>query len=377
MPTIIPYIQFFLLLGAFITTYILMPRIIAVVRYRRLMDEPNARSSHGENIPSLGGVAFFITIVLGLYFLQPFDEDNKSMALVSGLVVLFIIGLKDDLTVISPVTKLVAQLVAVSFLLFNPSFQIDNLHGFMGIWEISKYITTPLLVFVLVVIINAYNLIDGIDGLAGIVGVVIFSIMSYLFYLLNMPFFLGVNMLMLGTLLAFLRFNFSSKLKIFMGDTGSMIVGFIVAASITRIFVVPSNQLNALPFQAENLPLVILALLLIPFLDTTRVFFIRLRQGKSPFRPDRNHIHHLLIDYLHFSHKQASVFIGVINLHFVTLFMFFATRFNERSLLIVMALTLMVFFYLLYRIDFSVENLQRRMRMRNQFKRLSWLRHLF
>jgi hypothetical protein len=80
---------------------------------------------------------------------------------------------------------------------------------------------------------------------------------------------------------------------------------------------------------------------------------------------------------LHFSHKQASVFIGVINLHFVTLFMFFATRFNERSLLIVMALTLMVFFYLLYRIDFSVENLQRRMRMRNQFKRLSWLRHLF
>lgn len=359
-----------LLLGSFIVTYIVMPKIIGVATYKRLMDNPNERSSHKRITPSLGGIAFYIVLVLGLYFLRPVDQADKAMAMIPGLLILFIIGLKDDLVVLGPLTKIFAQVAAISFVLIHPDFHIRDLHGFMGIQEVSTYVTIPLAAFIMLSIINAFNLIDGIDGLAAIVGIVIFTVLGVLFFLLHLPFFLGVSLIMIGSLIAFLRFNLSSDKKIFMGDTGSLLIGFIIACAVIRVFAVPSAQLSSLPFYLDNLPLVVMAILVVPFFDTARVFTIRIMNRRSPFSPDRNHIHHILIDYLKLSHKQASMAIGAVNVIFISIFILLSTSVNNYALLGITLIFLLGLTYLFYRLNFSYKNLRRRLLWRRKLKKL-------
>jgi UDP-GlcNAc:undecaprenyl-phosphate/decaprenyl-phosphate GlcNAc-1-phosphate transferase len=359
-----------LFVGAFVVTYVIMPKIIGVVTFKRLMDHPNERSSHKLQTPSLGGIAFYIVLVLGLYFLRTVDYTDKAMVLVPGLLILFIIGLKDDLVVLSPLTKIFAQVASISFVLIHPDFHIRDLHGFMGIQEISTYVTIPLAAFVMLSIINAFNLIDGIDGLAAIVGIVIFSVLGLLFFLLKLPFFLGISVIMIGSLLAFLRFNLSSNKKIFMGDTGSLLIGFIIACAVIRVFAVPSAQLRSLPFYLDNLPLVVMAILVVPFFDTARVFTIRIMNRRSPFSPDRNHIHHILIDYLKLTHKQASIAIGTVNVIFICLFILLSTSVNNYALLGITLVFLLGLTYVFYRLNFSYKNLRRRLLWRRKMQKL-------
>lgn len=359
-----------LLLGSFWVTYLIMPKIIGVVTYKHLMDNPNGRSSHTTQTPSLGGIAFYIVLVLGLYFLRFVDHSDITIVLMPGLLILFIIGLKDDLVVLNPLTKIFAQMAAISFVLIHPDFQIRDLHGFLGIQDVSTYITIPLAAFIMLSIINAFNLIDGIDGLAAIVGIVIFVVLSLLFYLLGLPYFLGVSSLMIGSLLAFLRFNLSSKKKIFMGDTGSLLIGFVISCSVISIFALPESQLKSLPFYLDNLPLVVMAILVVPFFDTARVFTIRVFNRHSPFSPDRKHIHHILIDYLKMSHKQVSLTIGIVNILFVSIFILLSTSVNNYILLGITLVILLGLAYFFYRLDFSYKNLRRRIHWRNKMHKL-------
>lgn len=374
LQTILSFIALFL--GSIIVTYILMPKIIGVVTYKRLMDNPNIRSSHKDQVPSLGGVAFYVIMVLGLYFLNFFDDEAKSVALMPGLLILFIIGLKDDLVVLSPLTKIFAQTAAITFVLLHPAFQIHTLHGFFGIENISIWIILPLSAFIMLTIINAYNLIDGIDGLASAVGIVIFSILGLLFFLLNMQFFFGVCLIMAGSLIAFLRFNLSSTKKIFMGDTGSMLIGFIIACAVIRLFAVPAYQLKELPFQMESLPLVVMAILIVPFFDTARVFTIRILNKKGPFSPDRNHIHHILIDYLNLSHRRASFFIGIVNIFFIIIFIFLSSTLTNLGILLVMIGIILLLVYFFYRINFSYSNMRRRLKWKQKMKKFKGFSNL-
>lgn len=365
------YRYIILFVASFLVTYLIIPKIILVVTYKSLMDNPNHRSSHKETVPSLGGVAFYIVLVLGMYFLQSLDTSHKSMSIIPGLLVLFIMGLKDDLTVLTPITKLGAQILAIVFVLSHPDFQVQNLNGFLRIEHISLYVSLPLSAFVMLIIINSYNLIDGIDGLASMVGIVIFSILGILFYMLDVNFFFSICVIMIASLLAFLRYNLSSDKKIFMGDTGSMLLGFVIACSVMRLFAIPHERLKQLPLQLENLPLVVMAILIVPFFDTLRVFTIRVLNKKGPFSPDRNHIHHILIDYLHLSHRRASFFIGLFNALFVVVFIFFGMSLDDMYLTGLMFLFILGFVYFFYRINFSYNNLRRRIWIRNQLKRLS------
>lgn len=358
-----------LLLGSFIVTYFIMPKIINVVTYKRLMENPNERSSHSKMIPSLGGIAFYIVLVLGIYFLQPFDPHAISMSLVPGFLILFIVGLKDDLVVLSPLTKLGAQFASISFVLVHPAFHIHHLHGFMGIEYLNLYISIPLAAFIMIAIINAFNLIDGIDGLASTVGIVIFTIYGLLFFMIQRYFFAGISAIMVGSLLAFLRFNLSSTKKIFMGDTGSLLIGFVIAAMTIRFFSIDTRYLEKLPIQLENLPLLVMAILVVPFFDTTRVFTIRILNKRGPFSPDRNHIHHILIDYLKLSHRRASFFIGVINFLFILIFFILCANSKNSWLLTLMIVCILLFVYFFYRINFSYKNLRRRLKMRNRLRK--------
>ena len=334
------------------------------------MDAPNSRSSHLKITPTLGGVAFFYTLVLALFFLKDWDVNDESIYLIPGLTILFIIGLKDDLVVLSPISKLLAQLAAIIFVLSNDSFIIHSLNGFFGIYEIPVYVYYLIGAFMMLTIINAYNLIDGIDGLAAIVGIVILIIFTTIFYMTEEYFYVLISLALNGCLMAFLRFNLSDDKKIFMGDTGSLIVGFIISILTLKFLALSPDSLKDLPFALENIPLIAIGILIVPLFDTARVFTIRVANKKSPFSSDRSHTHHILIDYFNLSHKQASFIIGGFNLMFVYLFILLGSSSRNFWLITVLVLISIILSYFFYRFNYSFSNLKRRIRFKRKMNNI-------
>ena len=310
-----------LFIGAFLLTYLTIPKIIGVVEYKRLMDNPNQRSSHSSRTPTLGGISFFYVLVFALFFIKDRAIFEETLYIIPGLTILFIVGLKDDLVVLSPGSKLIAQALAIVFVLVNPSFTIESLNGFLNIYDIPYYLYLGIAGFLMITIINSYNLIDGIDGLASMVGIVIMMIYTTIFYMSGEYFFSLISITMNACLMAFFGFNISSNKKIFMGDTGSLIVGFIISILTLKFLALKPESYEGLPFLLENAPLIAISILIVPLFDTARVFTIRIANKRGPFSPDRNHTHHVLIDYWGLSHKQASFIIGCFNLIFVVLFL--------------------------------------------------------
>ncbi len=226
-----------ILLGiSFLISYIMIPKLIGVIRFKKLMDDPNVRSSHINKTPTLAGLVFFVSLIICLFFIRYFDTMDISFNITVGLTILLIIGLKDDLVVLSVKTKLISQLFAVTFILLNEDVYFNNFHGFLGIEEIPFILTIGLSYLSIIFIINAYNLIDGIDGLAAMLGILIFSIFAILFYKIELNFYFLLSIASIGFLVAFLRYNLSKSKKIFMGDTGSMIVGFLIGILTLRFF---------------------------------------------------------------------------------------------------------------------------------------------
>ncbi|WP_298542637.1 MraY family glycosyltransferase [uncultured Aquimarina sp.] len=363
MPVYYPLLYF---IGAYTLTYFTIPKIIGLVEYKNLMDNPNIRSSHVKKTPTLGGVSFFYTLIFALFFLKNWDTHDEAIYFIPGLTILFIIGLKDDLLVLSPYTKLAAQLLAILFILSNESFRITSLNGFLGIHEIPVYVYYMVGGFMMLTIINAYNLIDGIDGLASIVGIVILVIYTTIFYLTGEYFYVLISLALNGSLIAFLSYNLSSNKKIFMGDTGSLIVGFIISTLTLKFLALSPESYNNLPFLLENIPLIAISILIVPLFDTARVFTIRVANKKSPFSPDRNHTHHILLDTFKLSHKQASFIIGGFNLIFVILMIILGSTSYNFYLVLFLITFVIIMAYLFYRFDYSFANIKRKILFRKK-----------
>ena len=361
------YYPIFFFAGAYILTYVTIPKIIGLVEYKKLMDEPNNRSSHIRKTPTLGGVSFFYALIFALFFLRPWCDYDEGFYIIPGLTILFIIGLKDDLVVLSPYTKLIAQIIAILFIIVNESFTIHSLNGFFGVEEIPLYTYYFISGFIMLTIINAYNLIDGIDGLAAIVGIVILIIYATIFYMTKEYFFLLLSLTLNGCLIAFLKYNLSSTSeKIFMGDTGSLIVGFIISILTLKFLALTPEKYDSLPFLIENIPLIAISILIVPLFDTARVFTIRLASKRSPFSADRNHTHHILIDYFKMTHKKASLIIGGFNLVFVYLFILLGSASYNFWLATVLVVTVIILGYLFYRFDYSFSNIRRKIRFKRK-----------
>lgn len=359
--------------GAYILTYLTIPKIIALVEYKKLMDKPNSRSSHKQTTPTLGGVSFFYVLVFALFFLKSWGDYDEAIYFIPGLTILFMVGLKDDLVVLSPYSKLIAQLISVIFILSNDSFTINTLNGFFGIYEIPIYVYYVVGAFMMVTIINAYNLIDGIDGLAAIIGIVILIIYATIFYMTKEYFYLLVSLTLNGCLIAFLKYNLSprdSNQKIFMGDTGSLIVGFIISTLTLKFLALSPESIENLPFLIENIPLIAISILIVPLFDTARVFTIRIASKRSPFSADRNHTHHILIDYFKISHQKASFIIGAFNLIFVYLFIILGSSSINLWLITVLVIVVIVLGYFFYRYDYSFSNIKRKIRNRERIDKL-------
>ncbi len=357
-----------LFIGAFLLTYLTIPKIIGVVEYKRLMDNPNQRSSHKALTPTLGGIAFFYTLVFALFFIKGRDTFDEAMFIIPGLTILFIVGLKDDLVVLSPGSKLIAQVLAVAFILVNESFTIYSLNGFLNINEIPYYLYLVIGAFMMITIINSYNLIDGIDGLASVVGIVIMIIYTTIFYLTEEYFFALISITMNACLMAFFGFNISSNRKIFMGDTGSLIVGFIISILTIKFLALKPYAYTELPFLLENAPLIAIAILIVPLFDTARVFTIRIANKRGPFSPDRNHVHHVLIDFWGLSHKQASFIIGCFNLLFVILFVILGSTAKNLWMVLMLVSAVIILGYVFFKFNYNFTTLKQKILLKRKVK---------
>ena len=294
---------------AFIITFFIIPIVIKVARLKKLYDVPDERKIHSTPIPSLGGIGIFIGFILALLLFA--DGSLSPIALesyVAGFVVIFFVGIKDDILNISPIKKLGGQLLVSVILMFKSNLLITNMHGFLGIHEIHQSVSYFLTLVTIVVTMNAYNLIDGVDGLAGTISIVTCSALGFFFLTSNDLLYSLMAFSFSGSLVAFLIYNFSHSNKIFMGDTGSMLSGTLNVILVIHFI---STPINSTMLTVSAAPAVGFGVLMLPLLDTLRVFAIRMFKGKSPFSPDRNHLHHLLLDR-GLSHVQITMSLATL-----------------------------------------------------------------
>ena len=330
-------INFYLaILTSFIVTFLIIPVIIKVVNQNKiLLDKPSDRASHKKSMPSFGGIAIFFGILCSIIFWLPLTPSLQFF--ISAILIIFCIGLVDDLISLSPYKKLIGQLVATIFILIFCDYRITSMYGIFSIHELPYYASLLLTSFTIIVITNAFNLIDGLDGLAGSIGFFTSICFGFLFYINNDLSLSIISFSLATSLLAFLKFNFHPA-KIFMGDTGSMVIGFIM--SVFAIRLVESNIIfNEYNFEAKGSALAI-AILIVPLFDALRIFFIRILKHRSPFLADRNHIHHNLSD-LGFGHRRTTLYIFLANLLFV--FLVFLIRDLGVNYILLIILILAIF----------------------------------
>lgn len=307
----------------FLTSYLLVffsiPMIIKVAFQKRLFDEPlELRKIHKKIVPNLGGIAIFSAFVFSSSLFIPqryLPEGNLMMA--AGLVI-FMTGLKDDIVGLSPTIKFVAQFLSAIIVAVVADIRIENLYGLLGYFELHYYTSIILTVFFMVGVMNAFNLIDGIDGLAGTLALICSLTYAFLFFKAGQTGWFMMSLSLAGGLLGFLYFNITPA-KIFMGDSGSLVLGYV--ASIFSLKFLSLESLLHVRVGAFNLNYasgIVLAILIIPIFDTLRVFTLRILKNKSPFTADANHLHHRLL-FIGLSHIQATFILGLCNLLFILL----------------------------------------------------------
>ena len=306
----------FVLLLSFLLSYKAIPVIIRISKSKNLMDIPGDRSSHEYKIPNLGGIALFYTIGICAPIFA-YELFVQYRFLFPALVILLYIGVMDDILVMKAYKKLIGQIVIATMMVVGSDVRIRSLFGLFGIYELEYFVSVFFSIFSFIILINAFNLIDGIDGLAGIFAVISFSIFGFSYYRLgeyNYPMVI-LCVVIIGSLLGFLYYNLSNnwRQKIFMGDTGSMIIGFILVFTAFYFIDLFISGGDTVPigrpkYHMETAPIIAAAILIIPIIDTLNVIIVRLLNKKSPLRADRNHIHHKVLD-LGFTHKKATAFI--------------------------------------------------------------------
>ncbi len=327
--------------GSLTIVSVSIPTVIRMARYKNLFDTVDNRKVHSEKIPRLGGMGIFTGIIISILLLVNSCEYNGIGGFTAGLVILFFVGIKDDILIISPLTKFAGQLVAALIIVVFGNSMITNLHGFFGIHEIPWWIGIFLTILVYLTTTNAFNFIDGIDGLSASLGIIAAITFGVWFWLVGANQMAIIAAVTVGAFLGFLRFNlFSKHNKIFMGDTGSMMLGYIISFLAIRFNEIDLTMVDS-PYYILPAPAVSFGVLIIPYYDMIRVIYIRLLQKKSIFYPDKNHIHHLLLR-LGLSHKQITLTLSISAILFNLLVFKLATFITIRRLLLVELLLAMI-----------------------------------
>lgn len=327
-------------LSSLFVSVILMPFIIYISKKHQLGAQSDSRSSHEGLIPNLGGIPIAIAIILSSTL---YGELDAVRVMTLCFIFTFVLGILDDLSEISAYKKLFSQILISLILIIYGGLRIESFHGVLGFYELPYFVSILFSVFVFVVITNGYNLIDGIDGLAsglGIIGATLFGFCAILMNQYNMAI---LAFSLTGALVGFLKFNYHPA-KIFMGDTGSLLIGLvfsILAVNIIKHGIVEFNNVDG----KDLGPFLAISFLALPLFDSLRVFLVRCRRGEHPLHPGKDHIHHNLLK-LGYNHKKTSFI-----LYFFALIIIFLTyilisfNININYSIALIALTSYLFLY--------------------------------
>ncbi len=300
---------------AFIITFLAVPVILQVAEQKKLYDIPDERKVHTRLVASLGGVGIFGGFLLAsLLSIQGYLNPEFQYFFAAALVIFFL-GLKDDLMILSATKKFIGQIIAASILIHLGGIRLDSMHGLLGFNELPEAFSLALSYLTIIVVINSFNLIDGVDGLASSLGILTMSVFGIYFFVIDYQAYALFSFALAGSLVAFMIFNHHPA-KIFMGDSGSLMIGLVNAILVIK-FINVANE----PFVAVQVPSAVaigFAILIVPLLDTLRVFSIRIFNGRSPFTPDRNHVHHLLLDR-GLGHTAVTITCVAVNIGFIVL----------------------------------------------------------
>ena len=253
------------------------------------IDKVNNRSSHSSIATRTGGVSLFSTLFLISVYFYLTGYEVYEFSLLIPLSILMVVGLYDDINGVDFKLKFIFQIIAAKIIIDN-GLIIDNLHGFAGIYELSRIAAQILTIFIIVAIINSINFIDGIDGLA--ISVMILFIIGFEFFAISPTSYLNLSTILIASLAPLYYFNYRKKNKIFLGDSGSLFLGGIV--SVYVVYALSNNYIIKSEFDLHKI-VFIFSILVYPIIDITRIFFMRILNGKSPFQPDKKHLHHLLL----------------------------------------------------------------------------------
>ena len=304
-------------LTAFIVVLYSTPALIKVAVLKRLIDVPSEdRKIHKGSVPTIGGIIIYAGTLFAyslwyniddmIYYETIFESVKEFKLIVATSLILFFVGVKDDIIGTAPVKKLFAHIVVALILVLMGNIRITSLHGIFGVYDIPYWGSVFISIFTYVVVVNSINLIDGVDGLAAGVGLITCCAFGIWFIYANDFPYAALSFALGGSLLGFLIFNFSPA-KIFMGDSGSLVIGVFLCILAIKMIEFPIQKLDSFWVHVSK-PVFAISALIYPLLDTLRVFITRALKGQSPFNADRNHLHHKLID-CGYSHVKTVIII--------------------------------------------------------------------
>lgn len=328
---------------AFLITFFAIPVIIQVAKDKKLFDEPDERKVHKNVIPTLGGLGIFAGFIIATLMGVPSAISSELQYFAAATTVIFFLGIKDDILVLSASKKFIGQLIAAGIIIKFGGIQISNFHGFLGVYEIPHITGTIISLFTIIVITNSFNLIDGVDGLAGSLGLLTTLVFGTYFFYAGQLTYAVMAFSLAGSIIGFLIYNFSPA-KIFMGDTGSLLLGLVNSILVIKFINTAGNTASNFPI--ESAPAIGFSILMIPLFDTLRVFGLRIMQRRSPFSPDRTHVHHFLLD-LGLSHRMVTITCVLVNISFIAM-AFFMRGLGTTTVIGILLLSAFIFIGIIY-----------------------------
>ena len=310
--------------------WFVIPRIVIIAKMKRLFDEHNSRKVHKGAVPRLGGLSFFpaalfsFAFVLGLRYYYGYDIAldlqiellTEFLFVMAGMLILYFVGMADDLIGVGYRNKFVVQIFAAACLVLA-GVTVFDLQGLLGVHRLPFALDALLTIIVVVLTVNAFNLIDGVDGLCSGLGTIILTSLGILFIYYQLFVYAMFAFGMVGVLIAFFQYNvLGTRLKVFMGDTGSLTLGYMIVFLSLKFMNLENTTFITLGIRSTMA--IVAGLLFVPVFDTSRVFVSRISRGKSPFYPDKNHVHHKLLQ-LNRTHLQSTGILLLMEIGFILL----------------------------------------------------------
>lgn len=320
---------------------IAIPSIMFVANTRGLFDDvEHERKTHTKGISRLGGVGIFCSFTIVSLLFAKYDAFLPTNILLTSCIILFAVGLKDDLAGASPSTKFFMQFLVASILVLLGNVRLTSLYGVFNIQEIDFIPSVLISIIIIMFMVNAFNLIDGIDGLAGTMGIIVNLTFAIMFLHMQQEELATLAFSMVGALAGFLYYNYTPA-RIFMGDTGSLLIGLISVVLAIKFIELNKFTSSSIRPVFISAPAIAVAVLIIPLFDTFRVFTLRILSKRSPFSADRNHIHHRILR-LGFNHLQATFSLAMTNIILIYLALFFKSWGNFILIFVFLGLCIII-----------------------------------